>query len=212
MQSESLEVLEKADVPPRQGQAFVHAIEIEMIAALSTLATKQDLEVAKQALETKIGGLSGEVKALRADLETQIGSVRADLEIKIGSVSSDLKVLRADLETRIGSVSSDLKVLRADLETKIGSVRADLETKIGGVNGELRALRADLDAKTGSIRAELQTTREELRKEMQSMRGDLVDQIHASMNRSTWQLCGLAVTLIGMMLGVVYFLVSHNVH
>jgi Skp family chaperone for outer membrane proteins len=171
MQADSLEVLQKADVPPRQARAFVHAIEIEMIGALSTLATKQGLETAKQ-----------------------------DLETKIGALSSEMKVLRADLETKFRVVASDLKVLRADLDTKIESVRANLETKIGEVGGEVKVLRADL-----------QTTREELRKEMQSMRADLVAQMHASMNRSTWQLCGLTVTLMGMMLGVVYFLVAHNV-
>lgn len=40
MQAESLEVLEKADVPPVQARAIVRAIEIELAGAADTLATK----------------------------------------------------------------------------------------------------------------------------------------------------------------------------
>ena len=39
MQAESVEVLEKADVPPAQARAIVRAIEIEMGGAKDTLAT-----------------------------------------------------------------------------------------------------------------------------------------------------------------------------
>ena len=40
MQAESLEVLEKASVAPAQARAFVRAIEIELVKAPETLATK----------------------------------------------------------------------------------------------------------------------------------------------------------------------------
>src|SRR5690606_36722000 len=43
MQPESLEVLEKADVPPVQARAIVCAIEIDIAGATDTLATKHDL-------------------------------------------------------------------------------------------------------------------------------------------------------------------------
>ena len=43
MQAESLEVLEKAEVPPGQARAIVRAIEIEISGAQHTLATKQDI-------------------------------------------------------------------------------------------------------------------------------------------------------------------------
>jgi hypothetical protein len=55
MQSESLEILEKADVPAAQARAIVRAIDVE-ISAHDTLATKQDIAV-----------LRGEVTSLRID-------------------------------------------------------------------------------------------------------------------------------------------------
>ena len=39
----SLEILEKAAVPPAQARAIVQAIEIEIAGAKDTLATKQDI-------------------------------------------------------------------------------------------------------------------------------------------------------------------------
>src|SRR5690349_15404378 len=43
VQPESLEVLEKAAVPPAQARAIVQAIEIEIAGAKDVLVTKQDL-------------------------------------------------------------------------------------------------------------------------------------------------------------------------
>jgi hypothetical protein len=43
VQAASLEVLEKAAVPPAQARAIVQAIEIELAGARDTLATKHDL-------------------------------------------------------------------------------------------------------------------------------------------------------------------------
>ena len=45
MQAESLEVLEKASVAPAHARAIVRAIEIELVRAPETLATKNDLAV-----------------------------------------------------------------------------------------------------------------------------------------------------------------------
>ncbi|HEX4648103.1 MAG TPA: hypothetical protein VH111_04710 [Steroidobacteraceae bacterium] len=52
MQAASLEVLEKAAVPPAQTRAIVQAIETELAGARDTLATKHDLVP----LEVKIEG------------------------------------------------------------------------------------------------------------------------------------------------------------
>ncbi|TLZ47390.1 MAG: hypothetical protein E6K21_13480 [Gammaproteobacteria bacterium] len=43
VQAASLEILEKAAVPPAQARAIVQAIEIEIAGAKDTLATKQDI-------------------------------------------------------------------------------------------------------------------------------------------------------------------------
>ncbi|HEX5047822.1 MAG TPA: hypothetical protein VFX89_11945 [Gammaproteobacteria bacterium] len=63
MQAESLEILEKADVPPAQARAIVRAIDVE-IGAHDTLATKQDLAV-----------LHGEMANLRVDFAKLEGRV-----------------------------------------------------------------------------------------------------------------------------------------
>ena len=54
MQAESLEVLEKADVPPGQARAIVRAIEIELSGAAHTLATKHDLHELRAELRVEI--------------------------------------------------------------------------------------------------------------------------------------------------------------
>jgi hypothetical protein len=43
MQAESLEVLERAQLPPAQARAIVQAIEIELVGAEDRLATKHDV-------------------------------------------------------------------------------------------------------------------------------------------------------------------------
>lgn len=63
MQAESLEVLEKADVPPGQARAIVRAIEIELESAKDTLATKQDLGSLGQELRREMAEMRGELRA-----------------------------------------------------------------------------------------------------------------------------------------------------
>jgi hypothetical protein len=63
VQAESLEVLEKADVPPAQARAIVRAIEIEIGGAKDTLATKHDLRELRSDLRQEMAELRGELKA-----------------------------------------------------------------------------------------------------------------------------------------------------
>jgi hypothetical protein len=72
MQAQSLEVLEKASVAPAQARAIVRAIEIELVGAPETLATKNGLAV----LDV---GLRGEMAALRAEIAKQGGELRAEI-------------------------------------------------------------------------------------------------------------------------------------
>ena len=72
MQAESLEVLENASFAPAQARAIVRAIEIELVGAPETLATKNDLAI--------LGvDLRGEMTALRAETAKQGGELRADI-------------------------------------------------------------------------------------------------------------------------------------
>lgn len=72
MQAESLEVLEKASVAPAQARAIVRAIEIELVGAPETLATKNDLAVFGVELRA-------EITALRAEIAKQGGELRAEI-------------------------------------------------------------------------------------------------------------------------------------
>ena len=62
VQAASLEILERANVPPAQARAFVQAIEIEIAGAKDTLATKQDLMVLRNELSEKIAELRAELR------------------------------------------------------------------------------------------------------------------------------------------------------
>ena len=68
VQAASLEILEKADVPPAQARAIVQAIEMEIAGARDTLATKHDLLVLRnelsEKLTEKIGDLRTEMHSL----------------------------------------------------------------------------------------------------------------------------------------------------
>lgn len=72
MQAATLEILEKADLPPRQARAIAQAIELEVSAGHSALATRADFVGLQQGLETKLVG------------------VKHDLELKMSEHKSEL--------------------------------------------------------------------------------------------------------------------------
>jgi hypothetical protein len=91
VQPESLEVLEKADVPPAQARAIVRAIEIEIGGAKDTLATKHDLQTLRSDLRE-------EMSALRSELRQEIAEARGELKAEIhGSASSVSRQMYAAL-------------------------------------------------------------------------------------------------------------------
>jgi hypothetical protein len=63
MQAASLEILEKAALPPAQARAIVQAIEIEIAGAKDTLATKQDLLMLRHEVTEKLSELRSEIHA-----------------------------------------------------------------------------------------------------------------------------------------------------
>jgi hypothetical protein len=71
VQAASLEILEKANVPPAQARAFVQAIEIEIAGARDTLATKHDLLVLRNELSEKLTEKTAE---LRTEIHALAGS------------------------------------------------------------------------------------------------------------------------------------------
>ena len=102
MQAESLEVLEKADVPPAQARAIVRAIEIEIGGAKDTLTTKHDLQLVRSGLREDMSALRSELReemsALRSDLRQEIAGLRGELKAEIhGSASSVTRQMYAAL-------------------------------------------------------------------------------------------------------------------
>jgi hypothetical protein len=79
MQAESLEVLEKADVPSGQARAIVRAIEIELAGAKDTLATKHDVLVLRQEISDVRSGLRQEMAELRGELKAEIHASASSL-------------------------------------------------------------------------------------------------------------------------------------
>ena len=116
MQAESLEVLEKADIPPAQARAFVRAIEIEIAGAKDTLATKHDLLALRS-------DMRDELAQFRAEVASQFGQLRAEVAEQIGQ-------LRAEVGEQIGQ-------LRAEVGEQIGQLRAEVGEQIGQLRGEL---------------------------------------------------------------------------
>src|ERR1700747_1673338 len=72
VQAASLEILEKASVPPAQARAFVQAIEIEIAGARDTLATKHDLLVMRNDLLVMRSELSEKLTEKTAELRTEM--------------------------------------------------------------------------------------------------------------------------------------------
>ena len=96
VQPASLEILERAAVPPAQARAIVQAIEIEIAGAKETLATKQDIlilrhEMAEMRTElrqemAKLGTeLRQEMSGLRTELRQDMADLRHSFELKFAS-------------------------------------------------------------------------------------------------------------------------------
>src|SRR5438876_6123418 len=105
VQAASLEILEKAAVPPAQARAIVQAIEIEIAGAKDTLATKQDVLI-----------LRHEIAELRTELRSEMTELRTELR-------SEMTELRTELRSEIAE-------LRTELRSKMTELRGEVEGKL----------------------------------------------------------------------------------
>lgn len=112
MQAESLEVLEKADVPPAQARAIVRAIELEIAGAKDTLATKHD-----------VLALRHDFDALRHDVEMFRSDVRRETS-ELGTTH------RAEMTTLAAT-------LRTEMAAQGGALRAEIHASASGVIRQL---------------------------------------------------------------------------
>ena len=84
VQAASLEILEKAAVPPAQARAIVQAIEVEIAGAKDTLATKQDILVLKQ-----------DILVLRHEFMEKLSDVRTELRAAIAGMVTHTQLYAA---------------------------------------------------------------------------------------------------------------------
>jgi len=96
VQAASLEVLEKAAVPPAQARAIVQAIEIEIAGAKDTLATRQDTLMLRHEMAELRGELRQEMAELRTELRQEMAELRTELR-------RDMADLRHSLELKLAS-------------------------------------------------------------------------------------------------------------
>jgi predicted nucleic acid-binding Zn-ribbon protein len=105
VQAESLEVLEKADVPPAQARAIVRAIEIEIAGAKDTLATKHDILLQRQDSHEEVGKLRQQTTELGASLRGEMTELRASLR---GEMSELRGELRAEIHRSVSGVTRQM--------------------------------------------------------------------------------------------------------
>jgi hypothetical protein len=87
MQTTSLDLLEKAQLPPVQSHAMLKAMEMEMAADHGLLAAKGDFLAAKADLLAAKHELKSEIIGLRIELLTKIGDLRAEMRASEGTLS-----------------------------------------------------------------------------------------------------------------------------
>jgi|SRR5438067_13913529 len=90
VQAASLEILEKAAVPPAQARAIVQAIEIEIAGAKDTLATKQDVLI-----------LRHEIAELRTELRSEMTELRTELRSEMTELGTELRSKMTELRREV---------------------------------------------------------------------------------------------------------------
>lgn len=85
MKIESLEVLEKAEVPSAQARAIVRAIEIETSLATDALGSKSDLAAMRHELAASISALAthAEVNQVRGEMHALASSATRQMYLAI---------------------------------------------------------------------------------------------------------------------------------
>lgn len=100
MQAEALEVLEKASVAPVQARAIVRAIEIEIAGAKDALATKHDVLM----LQQRIDSLGVE---LRAEFRGELAGLAGQLRAEMGELGGEL---RAEIHRAVSGATRQMYV------------------------------------------------------------------------------------------------------
>jgi hypothetical protein len=90
MKTASLEILEKAELPPAQAHAILKVMESEMASAHEPLATKGDVLAVRADLLADMQTVKADMRALRAELLAAMADLRADMAATYGGMEGRL--------------------------------------------------------------------------------------------------------------------------
>jgi hypothetical protein len=134
MQAESLETLEKASVGPEQARAIVRAIEIEIAGAKDTLATKNDILMLQQRIDSLGAELRGELSGRVSELNGSTGSLAGQLRAEMATLTAEL---RTEMTTLAAGLRTEMATLAAGLRTELAKQIGDLRAEISGVTRQM---------------------------------------------------------------------------
>jgi predicted nucleic acid-binding Zn-ribbon protein len=135
MQAESLEILEKANVPSEQARAIVRAIEIELGGAKDTLATKHDTLLLRHDLSKDMTEPRTELRLDMTKLRTEMGQEMTELRTEM---QQDMTELRTELQ-------KDMTELRTELRQEVTEFGSALRVEIhSGASSTTRQMYAAL--------------------------------------------------------------------
>jgi hypothetical protein len=134
VQAESLEVLEKADVPPAQARAIVRAIEIEIAGAKDTLATKHDILLHRQDAHQESAKLRQEMTQLGATLRGEMAELGAALRGEMAELGAALRGEMAELGA---ALRGEMTGLRTDLARQTATLRGEMSELRGQLQSEI---------------------------------------------------------------------------
>lgn len=148
MQAESLEVLEKADVPPAQARAIVRAIEIELIGAKDALATKHDLLLLRQEIHNDMAALQATLRSEMSELGKQLRSDVSELRGGMPNLSAEMSKLRmSDLRAEKSGVHGNMSRRR-----EMSDLRRELTAEIrASASGVIRRMYTALVGQTALL-------------------------------------------------------------
>jgi predicted nuclease with TOPRIM domain len=142
VQPASLEILERADVPPAQARAIVQAIEIEMAGAKETLATRQDFLILRHETSQLGTELRHEMAEMRTELRHEMQELGTKLELRVSGLESSL-------ESRLDSRFSSLEPRFSGLETRFSGLEprfSSLESRFSSLDTRLARVETRMDS------------------------------------------------------------------
>ena len=123
MQAETLDVLEKSDVPPHQARAIARAIEIEIAANQHTLATRQDIKDVRVEMQGTKAELRVEMQAMKAELRVEMHATKTELSRERDAMKAALRGEKHALKTEL---RGEMQAMKAELLSEIHAFKSEV--------------------------------------------------------------------------------------